>query len=361
MSVNPFSAILAQSGAAGSTTACWKAAASLYHAYFTGLMLMIASRKGGDAAGEWIFRTFRRQHHEKFLSSFNKLGLDHLPDAVAAAQYHYLSNSVGGAEVEYMYEADDKAWVHFCHPRWMYDGTALCGAPLQVSHGFLRGWYGHNGVSLGNPRLGFVCTSQDMTAEYGLAGYFKEFDHDLASEERLQFAPGEMAPPFDPDAAPKLDAEDWPVERLHKANRNYAMEYIKTSLPELIATLGPGEAGALGNLAGNIIGRQYYWQIRELLGTGGESALDFANFMAAMASAQDDVAEVGGNGDDATIRVNGWRLMRGRDNVHPAVFEAWNGLWQGCLAVHNRFLALQIGDRMDYGDDAFEWRIRKVR
>jgi hypothetical protein len=29
--------------------------------------------------------------------------------------------------------------------------------------------------------------------------------------------------------------------------------------------------------------------------------------------------------------------------------------------VHNRFLAIQIGDRMDYGDDAFEWRIRKVR
>ncbi|MBT7663578.1 MAG: hypothetical protein HN608_01570, partial [Rhodospirillaceae bacterium] len=102
MSVNPFSNILAQSGAPGSTTARWKAVATLYHAYFTGLILMIASRKGGDATGEWIFRTFRRQHHEKFVSSFNKLGLDKLPHAVAAAQYHYLSNSVGGAEVEYM-------------------------------------------------------------------------------------------------------------------------------------------------------------------------------------------------------------------------------------------------------------------
>ena len=75
-------------------------------------------------------------------------------DAVAAAQYHYLSNSVGGAEVEYMYESDTKAWVHFCHPRWMYDGTALCGAPIEVSRGFLEGWYGHNGVSLGNPQIG---------------------------------------------------------------------------------------------------------------------------------------------------------------------------------------------------------------
>ena len=170
-----------------------------------------------------------------------------------------------------------------------------------------------------------------------------------------------MAPPFDAAAAPQLNPDDWPVERLHKANRNYAMEYIKTGLPELIATLGPGEAGALGNLAGNIIGRQYYDEVRGLLDTTGESALDFANFMAAMATAQDDDVQVSGNGDDATVRISGWRLMRGRDNVHPAVFEAWNGLWQGCLAEHNRFLALQIGDRMDYGDDAFEWRIRKVR
>jgi hypothetical protein len=42
--------------------------------------------------------------------------------------------------------------MHFCHPRWMYEGAALCGVPLQVSHGFLRGWYGYNGISLGNPR-----------------------------------------------------------------------------------------------------------------------------------------------------------------------------------------------------------------
>ena len=360
MPVNPFHAVLAEHTVPGSTNARWEAAASLYHAYFTGLILTIASRKGGAVAGEWIFRTFRRQHHDKFLSSFNKLGLKHLPDAVAAAQYHYLSNSVGGVEVEYMYEADDKAWVHFCHPRWMYEGAALCGVPLQVSYGFLRGWYGYNGISLGNPRLGFVCTSQDMTAQYGLAGYFRQFDHDLAPDERLQFAPTEIAPPFDPAAAPRLDPDDWPPERLHKANRNYAMDYIKTALPELVATLGPGEAGALGNLAGNIIGRQYYRQIQALLGTNGDGALDFVRFMAAMAAAQGDGAECAGGENDATVRITGWRLMRGREDRHPAVFEAWNGLWQGCLAVHNRFLALQTVDRMDYGDDVFEWRVRKL-
>lgn len=279
MPVNPFASILAKTPPPGSEIAGWKAVASLYHAYFTGLILLVSSRAGAAKAGRWIFQTFRRQHQENFLSSFAKLGLSDLPDAVAAAQYHYLSNSVGGVEVEYMYEADDKAWVHFCHPRWMYEGAALCGVPLEVSRGFLEGWYAHNGVSLGNPRLAFVCTSEDMTEQYGLAGYFKEFGHELSPEQRLQFAPAEMAPPFDPAAAPKLDAAAWPAQRLAKANRNYAMEYIKTSLPELVTLLGPAEAGALGNHAAQLIGRQYFRQLQALAGLEADSgAAGFGNF-----------------------------------------------------------------------------------
>ena len=56
-----------------------------------------------------MFRLFRRQHVDKFLTSFDKLGLSGLPDAVACAQYHVLSNNVGGVGVEYMYESDQKA------------------------------------------------------------------------------------------------------------------------------------------------------------------------------------------------------------------------------------------------------------
>jgi len=114
-----------------------------------------------------------------------------------------------------------------------------------------------------------------------------------------------------------LNPDDWPLERLHKANRNYAMDYMKTALPELVATLGPGEAGAPGNLAGNIIGGQYYRQIQALLGTNGDGALIFVRFMAAMAAAQDDGAECAGGEDDATVRITGWRLMRGLEDRHP--------------------------------------------
>ena len=79
-----------------------------------------------------------------------------------------------------------------------------------------------NGVSLGNPRLGFVCTAQTTDGQHGLSGYFLEHDRELAAEERLQFRPGELPPPFDPTAAPRLPAADWPPERLAKAERNYA-------------------------------------------------------------------------------------------------------------------------------------------
>ena len=73
-----------------------EAVGKLYHAYFTGLILtLVARRPEGDAA-RWMEALFRHQHHLKFLSSFEKLGLAGLPHAQAAAAYHYLSNRIGG-------------------------------------------------------------------------------------------------------------------------------------------------------------------------------------------------------------------------------------------------------------------------
>jgi hypothetical protein len=362
MPVNPFARILNEKRAPETPEAAIKAAATLYHAWFTGLMLHLTLRKGAEVAGKWTFRLFRRQHLEKFKSSFDKLGLTHLPDAVAAAQYHYLSNSVGGVEVEFIPESDTKAWVHFCHPRWMFQGTALCGLPVEVSRGFLEGWYGHNGVSLNNPRLGFVCVSEDMTGQYGLAGYFKEFGHALAPHERLQFAPGETAPPFDPGKAPGLDAASWPPARLIKANRNYAMEYIKTGLNELCALIGPAEARDIAGHAAALIGRQFYRELQSLMGLAEEddSPAAFAHFMERMAGAQDDKLSWEEKDGALFLHLDGWRLMRGRENVPHEAYEAWIRLWEGCLAVHNRFLKLETIARQDYGDPETVLRIRAV-
>ena len=95
-------------------------------------------------------------------------------------------------EGEYGYESDRKAWVRYPPPRWIWDGTAICGIPSEVSRAMMRGWHGHNGVLLVNPRLGFVCTMQTTDGQPGLEGYFYEYDHDLEPNERLRFAPEEV-------------------------------------------------------------------------------------------------------------------------------------------------------------------------
>jgi hypothetical protein len=83
----------------------------IYHSYLTGLILMLVSRAVQQAA-EVVFRTFRRQQLARFQPGLQKLGLTDLPHAVACAQYHYLSNQVGGVKVEYVYE-NDRARVRY--------------------------------------------------------------------------------------------------------------------------------------------------------------------------------------------------------------------------------------------------------
>jgi hypothetical protein len=343
---------------AAAETARHRAVATLYHAYLTGLILMLVSRRGAAAAGEAVFRVYRRHHLDRFLPALAKLGLADLPHAVACAQYHYLGNRIGGVEVEYMPESDRKAWVRFVHPRWIYEGTAICGVPIEVSRGMLRGWYAHNGVSLGNPRLGFVCTSEDMDGGYGLAGYFLEHDRELAPEERLRFAPGEAPPPFDPARTPALPGDSWPAARLQRANRTYAMGPVGLMLPAMAELFGRAEAAALGNLAGRLIGLQFYRQTAGILGLADGAAAGFAAWFQAIAAGQGDECRIRRDGPELVLEQPTWRLMQAAPRPSPAVFEAWNGLWEGALTSHDRFARWQVVDRLDQGDDAFRWRIR---
>src|SRR5262245_64848581 len=325
----------------------YRAVEVLYHAYLTGLILTTVSRRGGAAAAELVFRTFRRQHLEKFLPGLEKLGLAKLPHAVACAQYHYLSNYLGGVRVEYMYESDTKAWVRYVPPRWIYEGTAICGVPSEVSRAMLRGWHAHNGVSLGNSRLGFVCTKQTTDGQPGLEGYYLEYDRDLLPEERLRFAPGEDGPDFDPARAPRVEGTDWPAARLRKVMRNYAMEYVRTILPVLAEAFGEAEARHLGGVTGRLIGMQYYAATAELLGVAAGGAEGFARYLAAVGAAQDDRVEVYRDGSDIVVRQHTWRLMQGIPALPASVFESWNALWEGALSVHDRRVSLVATQRLD--------------
>ena len=262
----------------------YKAVSKLYNALMTGLVLTLVTQRDAEAARRFVFTHFRRQHLEKFKDGLTKLGLYGLPDAVKCAQYHYFSNALGGVKTEYMPESDRKAWVRYPPPRWIWSGAAICGIPREVNEAMLHGWHGHNGVSLGNPRLGFVCTGETVNGDPGLEGYYFEYDTDIAPDERVRFVHHEHAPPFDPTKAPTLDSASWPQERLLKVERSYAMEYVRSMLPSMVELFGAEDAAHLVGRTARLIGLQFYDECASLLGIGGHSAADFAQMLAVLAA-----------------------------------------------------------------------------
>jgi hypothetical protein len=296
------------------------------------LVLRTVVQRGAPDAAKLVFQTFRTQHRRRFLPGLQKLGLTGLPHAVAAAQYHYLSNKIGGVAVEFIPESDRKAWVRFPPPRWIWKGIAICGIPTEVSEAMLRAWQAHNGVSLGNPRLGFVCTKMAVDGDAGLEGYFLEYDRDLAPDERLRFARDEDAPPFDPAKAPVLD---WPRERLAKAHRAYAMEYVRSALPACIDLFGAETARFLAGGAARLVGMQMYAELAEALGVPPDGTQSgFIRFLTVFFTAQGDVATAAAD----SVTVSGVGLLS--EARHPAMADCLAALLDGFAAAHNHRMVL---------------------
>lgn len=328
----------------------WRAIAELYRHFFAGLVLRTVAQRGSKDAAELVFRTFRRQHHARFLPGLRKLGLDGLPHAVAAASYHYLSNRIGGVSVEFMPESDRKAWVRFPPPRWVWPTVTLCAIPTEVSAAMLRGWQAHNGVSLGNPRLGFVCTGMTPDGQPGLEGYFLEHDHDLAPEERLRFARHESAPAFDPALAPQLDPAAWPAARLAKAHRAYAMEYIRSALPEVLQAFGPEAARFLAGGAARLVGMQMFPDTAAGLGIVPEPGeAGFARFLVRLLEAQGDRVVLETDGSGFVIRQETLGLFHDVPEAGPLLQDCWGGLIEGAAMAHDH--------RMTLRREGLTWRI----
>ena len=300
------------------------------------MQLMVAVEESKQTIYEWMFRLFRQQHEDKFLSSFNKLGLADLPHAIACAKYHVLSNGIGGVEVEYTEESNTKAWVRFRYPRWMYAGPAICGIPAEAGRGFLQGWYAQNGVSLNNPRLGFVCVSEDVTGQFGLCGYFKEYDYDLTAEDRLRFAPDELPPQYDPAKQPKPPARDWSEERLLKANRNYALEYVRNGLSALTEVLGRTRAVELMTRAARLTGLQQHSTMAKAVGAIDGDVETAANFLSGMMSGMGDTCtKTLANNGEIQLAQQGLRVVRDLEaEAREDLLRCWVALWQGALQAY---------------------------
>ena len=323
----------------------------LLHRYLTGLILALVVEVGADRSAKIVKSLFRRQQEERFLPGLQKLGLVGEPDAVACAKYHYLSNHLGGVSVVYVAESDDKAWVKYLPPRWIFDGAAIAGIPTEVSRAMLWGWHANNGVLLGNPCLGFVCTGQTVDAMPGLEGYYVQESEPLSPEKRLRFRFGESCPPVDVENLPTLDSDDWPAERRAKAARNYSMDYIRNLVPVISEELGPLAAQGILRRTGRKIGMQYSSVMRRKLGTDSP-----AEVLVGLLEAQGDVVTLDGN--QVTQRT--WRLMRGLEaESTPEWMDGISGLWEGVLQVLDPDIRLELSERLDSGDERFLWRLTK--
>jgi hypothetical protein len=206
----------------------------------------------------------------------------------------------------------------------------------------LRGWHANNGVALGDLRLGFVCTKQSVDGQDGLEGYYFEYDHPLEPDQRLVFARHHEAPVFDPAKAPALPVASWPRQRLEKAYRNYAMEYVRTAAPVLVQLFGPEDAGYLLHRTGKLIGMQYFDEVARALGLGRGAATDFATFLQALFAAQDDVAELSEAGGQFELRQRSWKLMDDVADHHPACTQLLAGLVEGLAAGCRRHIPVRL-------------------
>jgi len=332
-------------------SAGYKAVAKLYNALMTGVVLTLVSQRGNGPARDFVKAHFRRQHLEKFLPGLKKLGLDGLPDAVACAQYHYFSNALGGVKTEYVHESDSKAWVRYPPPRWIWQGTAICGVPTEVNAAMLYGWHGHNGVSLNNPRLGFVCTGLTTDGDPGLEGYYFDYGRPIAEAERVRYARDEHMPRFDLARAPKLDMASWPAERLAKVERAYAVEYLRSLVPTLTELFGEQEMAAILGRTARLIGMQFYDDMAAMVGASEKTPDTFIALLAALLRASGETIEASGR----ELRQTGWKAMDGIETP-PSALSAWNELVVGMLSVHDRFLALTLDDRRAR-DGSVIWRV----
>jgi hypothetical protein len=63
-------------------------------------------------------------------------------------------------------------------------------------------------------------------------------------------------------------------------------------------------------------------------------------------------------GATIAVRLAGWRLAGDLQLPEPlGAFDAWNELWIGACAAHDRFLALETRRAVQGGGWDIEWRV----
>ena len=125
--------------------------------------------------------------------------------------------------------------------------------------------------------------------------------------------------------------------RLEKANRNYALNYIRNGLSELANAMDGQEAAALANRAATLIGLQYFQETAGMIGAQDGDLDDFAHYLTCMFRGMGDEVSVSARAGGLEIEHEGLRVIRGLpDDEADLVFRCWAALWQARLGPSGR-------------------------
>ena len=162
------------------------------------------------------------------------------------------------------------------------------------------------------------------------------------------FAKHERPPAYDPTQQPAPPADQWPAARLAKANRNYALDYIRNGLIALSAVIGVEETQALGAKAARLIGLQYYAETAAALDIADQGIASGAAYLQRLFAVLGDEVEVQQTATGFTLLHSNLRVSQGLSDVESDLLvHCWQGLWQGAMQSRREMLRLNAGASAD--------------
>jgi hypothetical protein len=227
--------------------------------------------KGEKALNDVWSSLMSAEQSIRFRAALVKLGIENDPPAIAAAKYHYFSNSIGGITMQFIQESPRKAWIRYMPPWGSFPGIAALAVPSSVRRTILSTWHPRNGELLGCPRLGWVATKFVAEGHPYDEGYFEEYDHDLSPAERMKIIPVASSPEFDSKKAPTLDPEAWPEARILKGSHNYAADYAVHAIEAVVRHFGEQTATHIVRMAMRFLAVQYTGEFAKQLAATDQS------------------------------------------------------------------------------------------
>lgn len=339
-------------------------ASSVWFAHDNSTRWLIIRRHGLEKAIE-IETFFLKKHQEThFIDGATKLGIIDHPHNVLCAEYHCLSNLLGGLDMGFYGDSGDgRAWVFYFPPQASASGPLLPGPataalPFEMMVPFFT-WHARNGQFLGNDRLYFTLTDHVMAGGPYDAGYFAEADRPLKPEETLRIQLGTTD--VIPGPPPALGAATWPQGRRDAALRKYSGEYMLGGFAQVALTLGFDEAVEMAEIshAANIV--SWVRPLAHELGMDGQTAAArFADLFVKMWGLLDDEFNVHAENGEVLVEHTRTRLtvpqFPGWETPPRRIEEAFARAWSVASRAVGPPIEVSVAASRSDGEDHTLWR-----